>query len=59
MVFLCFANLFCLLAFVIISLYINIMRGDNISDTLVIYTGICILGTLITSGLALLAITGV
>lgn len=56
MIFLMYANILCLLAFILISIYVNIKQGDNISDILVIYTALTLIGLLFTSALALIII---
>lgn len=56
MIFLMCANILCLLAFMLISIYVNIKQGDNISDILVIYTALTLIGLLFTSALALIII---
>lgn len=56
---LCYANLLCLFTFILLSAYINVKRGDNISDTLVIYTTICVLGIIATSGIIAIMYVGI
>ena len=59
MIFVICANLFCLLALVILNIYVNIKRGDSVSDLLVVYTVMSMMGTIATGCLLAVMSMGV
>ena len=54
----CYANLLCLAIFIVLSIYINVKRGDNVSDTLTLFSALSILGLVFTGALVILAMVG-
>lgn len=54
----CYANILCLAVFIVLSIYINVKRGDNVSDTLAMFSALSIIGLIFTGALVVLAMVG-